>query len=317
MLRDSLIHTQIKGADDTALLIGATWGSTNLFAADHVFDEVEEHLGEWAGQKQLTEPELRDVWEQSYLPLIRFVDVSQIEAADSRVRKITSDDHPTGVLGELIGPTHVLTDDNHLVKYGVGDARWIKRATQGRDVAGGAVVMQFGGMTIYASAEGVVTVAKRVGKAVETVNPLLLMTLALIAGAILHRYWTQGRARDHIRAVTTGFEFVAEAFGPLVLQGSIARLELEQTSFVPESRSVVGAIARSLAIQPGPLTVAGIHRELERMHPGAVPPDQIEANLRIHRTFEEAPAGNWRLGRLRLASPLLPHNVEDGSDTLS
>jgi hypothetical protein len=305
MLRDNLIHTHFRGADNTNLLTAARLGSFNLFAPDHIFDEVESHLGEWAGQKGLNEADLREAWAQ-HLSLIRFVNVSEVAPRDTRVLRITSDDYPCGVLAELVGPTHVLSNDRHLVKYGVGDEQWIMRARQSRDVAGGELVVRGGGVTVYVSTELAVEVGKQFVAAIRKVDPIILLVVALAAGYLMRKYVESGRARQHATAVKSGARFVSDAFGPIVTQGITAQTELEQTAFVPQSRTPVHAIGRVLATASSGLTVRRIQANFARLVPEGPHPVPVLQILRSNPAFVESPAGFWWLGRLRIAQQPAP-----------
>jgi hypothetical protein len=301
MLRDNLIHTHYNGVDNTNLLTAARLGSFNLLAPDHIFDEVESHLAEWARQKGLEEANLREAWGH-HLPLIRFVNVSKITPRDPRVLKITSDDYPCGVLGELIGPTHVLSNDKHLVKYGVGDPQWIIRAQQGRDVASGDIVVKGGGITVYASTELAVEAGKQAVRAIRKIDPLLLLVFALAAGYLLRKYVESGHARGHVEAVKKSAQFVADAFGPILIQSVAAETALEQTAFVPQSRTAVHVIGRVLGTASSGLTAHEIQSRLARLVSEGTHPIPVEQILCSNPAFVEAPAGFWWLGRLRAAA---------------
>lgn len=58
----------------TTMITAANSGLLRLYCAGHVLNEVEEHSAEWALKKGLAPAVVREAWERTYLPLLRWVD---------------------------------------------------------------------------------------------------------------------------------------------------------------------------------------------------------------------------------------------------
>lgn len=115
-----------------------TSGATVLYAADHVLEEVYEHLPTIAEYSPVPLADLRARFEEYYLPALRFVTVSDVDAPDAQVLAITDpDDVPTGWLAKLISPCVVFSDDRHLKNPGFAPKRWLDAAEAAVHVAEG------------------------------------------------------------------------------------------------------------------------------------------------------------------------------------
>ena len=81
------------------LLRAANRGITTLYASDHVYGEVYEHLPAISKWSKIPAPVLRARFETNYLPRLRFVTVDITDVVDPQVLQITDpDDVPTGQL---------------------------------------------------------------------------------------------------------------------------------------------------------------------------------------------------------------------------
>jgi len=108
-------------------------GIATLYASDHVYFEVYEHLPKIARWSKVPVGVLRARFEANYLPRLRFVTVSTTDVVDPQVLAISDpDDVPTGQLAKLVAPCVVFSEDRHLRKPGLAPEDW--RAVTGRAI---------------------------------------------------------------------------------------------------------------------------------------------------------------------------------------
>lgn len=118
-----------------------------VLAPDHVYGEVYDGFRKIAKSSPCTVEQLRSLFEESYLPYIRWVKVDPAGSeADDRIQAvldIDDTDVPTAQLASLIGPCLVLSGDKSLRTPGFAPSEW-------RPAAGSAITM----VTAEASSEG-------------------------------------------------------------------------------------------------------------------------------------------------------------------
>jgi hypothetical protein len=109
------------------LLRAAREGAVKLFAASHVLEEVREKAPTQE-RRGVDAGEMLELFERTYLPEVRFVDVSGIGIARRAVAvaEADPDDLATAQLALLLAPCHVYTDDPDLIDAGFGQGRnWL------------------------------------------------------------------------------------------------------------------------------------------------------------------------------------------------
>jgi PIN domain len=95
-------------------------GAATLYASDHVYGEIYEHLPKIARWSKVPVNTLRARFDASYLAAVNFVMVDETEIVDPQVMAITDpDDVPSGLLAKLIAPCVVFSEDRHLRKPGL------------------------------------------------------------------------------------------------------------------------------------------------------------------------------------------------------
>jgi hypothetical protein len=125
-----------KGAHwRSGLLRMTVGGAATLYASDHVYGEIYEHLPNISGWSKVPVNVLRERFEANYLPALRFVTVDASEITDPQVLMITDpDDVPSGQLAKLIAPCVVFSEDRHLRKPGLAPEEWRAIAEFGVDL---------------------------------------------------------------------------------------------------------------------------------------------------------------------------------------
>jgi predicted nucleic acid-binding protein len=165
VLRDELLRT-VRKDDRTILCNAANGGVLRLFCAEHVIEEVERHAAGWALSKHVDPASVRDVWEATYLPLLRVVAIpagltTSIEneglsvLADPASPYGDPDDVPTATLALLLAAPLLSRDRNPLrAVYGpevnhVSHAQWLGALAAGGDLGPLSVYLQMSTMAIY------------------------------------------------------------------------------------------------------------------------------------------------------------------------
>ncbi len=124
----------------SGLLRMTAGGAATLYASEHVYWEVYEHLADISRWSKVPASVLRERFEENYLPMLRFVSVDASEIVDSQVLAITDlDDVPSGQLAKLIAPCVVFSEDRHLRKPGLAPENWRQVAEFGVDLVEAAL----------------------------------------------------------------------------------------------------------------------------------------------------------------------------------
>jgi len=106
-----------------------------MYASDHVYGEIYEHLPDIARWSKVPVPVLRARFETNYLRHLRFVSVDISDVVDPQALSITDpDDVPTGQLAKLVAPCIVFSEDRHLRKPGLAPDNWRLVAEYGVDL---------------------------------------------------------------------------------------------------------------------------------------------------------------------------------------
>lgn len=129
-LRNDCLHNW-----DSRLVRSTALGCSVLFAPDHVYEEIYEKLPKLAYDSVSLE-QLRVRFESVYLPIIRFVSISDLDEFDPQIINIPDlDDRPTGRLAQLIAPVVVFSDDHDLIDADFAVSEWRKTAGWAADFA--------------------------------------------------------------------------------------------------------------------------------------------------------------------------------------
>ncbi|MFJ2649485.1 hypothetical protein ACIO1C_22515 [Streptomyces sp. NPDC087420] len=273
-------------------------GATVLYAADHVLDEVYEHLPRIAQSSTVPLATLRARFEDEYLPTLRFVTVSDMDAPDPQVLAITDPvDVPTGKLAKLIAPCVVFSDDKHLKKPGFAPKRRLDAAEAAVNVAEGfgkqAVTMNAAALPIQGMAGLITFSGRKVG-----ISPWVLAGVVLGAGALLLKKPERRKAAAQIAGK------IAEEFGnqlAVAMAQEQRGIEGLRDVILPEpmTPNIRQQVAITLARQNLPLLAAEV-QELIQLHF----PDEPEASIKDVRAvlvegteFVRVERHRWQLGR--------------------
>lgn len=305
-LFSSIVHDTRTGRRSRLLKMTAR-GTSVLYAPDHVYDEVYEHLPDISEATDLPVSHLRARFEEHYLPILRFVTVADEQIADPQVLAITDpDDVPTGQLAKLISPCLVFSDDKHLRKPGFAMANWPKIAGHAVDLTEGLSKQDVAGGVAVAPGYVVTGLIRFVSRKLDT-SPWLTTAIAAVTAGLLLR--SPDRRAQFGRAV--------ERYGVPFLQAVtdlMSEARIQQQSGIeglrevilpaPIEPSVKQQVAIVLARQSDPLLASEIRDIIQQHFCGNAAPSvtEIRTVLRGNPEFEPYQRYRWTLGRY-LAAP--------------
>jgi hypothetical protein len=272
-------------------------GATVLYAADHVLEEAYEHLPRIAESSPVPLAALRARFEEEYLPVLRFVAVSDMDIPDPQVLAITDpDDVPTGKLANLIAPCVVFSDDQDLKEPGFAPERWLDAAADAVKVAEGfgkqAVTVNNAALPIR-GAVGLLTFSgRKVGVASWILGGGTLAAVALLL-----------KKPERRQAVAQFVSAIAEGVGSQ-LEGAIAQ---EQEGIkglrdvilsAPTRPTIRQQVAITLARQSEPLLSAEVHALIQANFPDEpeVAIKEVRAALKEGTEFVRVERYRWQLG---------------------
>ncbi|WP_328750563.1 PIN domain-containing protein [Streptomyces sp. NBC_00285] len=294
----SSIENDCRHGRRSRLLRMSDNGSAVLFAADHVYDEMYERLPRFAKRCKVPLAPLVECFEEVYLPALRFVTVSDLDAPDQQVLAITDpDDVPTGVLAKLIAPCVVFSEDRHLKKPGLAPKDWRTAAASAVDIAEGVwgqtVTVNVAALPFRGAVELLTFTGRKVG-----VSPWLLGGILLGTSAFL----LKGSERRKATAKFTGH--AAEAiYNQLAVdtareQRGIAGLR-DVILPAPSQPTLRQQVAIALARQPQPVLATEVRGLIYDHFPDepAVSVQVVRSVLEEGSEFVQVQRNRWQLGR--------------------
>ena len=274
-----------------------------LFATARVLEEVERHLVDIAVRRAIPYEQVVEVWNEVFLPRVRFVELRENAVSDPRVdgvRALHANDTPTAALAVALAPCIVLTDNRkHFLPLGLPDRRTDEIAVDAhalsKYLAGANAAMFFPTLTGAAVIEGSKKVVSTLGR-----EGALLIGLIALGGAIL--YWLSesgGRFRESVKAIAreVGPPLMQAVEEGRVLSERVSALAIEPT---PDRGSPLTFVAQTLATGQTVLPTVEIARRLgDRGYRFSEPGDYrtlVRASLLEEGCFFETRRGHWSLG---------------------
>ena len=159
-------------------------GTAALYAPSHVYWEIYRRLPRLASFSPVPLADLRRHFEDEYLPLMRFVQLSDGDVADPQVLAISDpDDVPLGQLAKLIAPCVVFSEDKSLRRPGLASPDWRLTADSAVDLADSASERQATGVVAAAPGWAAVELIRFLGR--RTGISSWLLGAATVGGAIV------------------------------------------------------------------------------------------------------------------------------------
>ncbi|WP_405861076.1 hypothetical protein OG407_24100 [Streptomyces sp. NBC_01515] len=275
-----------------------TSGATVLYAADHVLEEVYEHLPTIAEYSPVPLADLRARFEEYYLPALRFVTVSDVDAPDAQVLAITDpDDVPTGWLAKLISPCVVFSDDRHLKNPGFAPKRWLDAAEAAVHVAEGfegqVVTVNVAALPIRGMFELISFSGRKIG-----ISPWLLGAVVLGVGILLFQKPDRRKTATFVAG-----KFIEAICTQLAVDAAQEQRGIERLRDVilpaPTRPTIRQQVAITLARQNEPLLAAEVHDLVQAHFPDEplVRVQDVRAVLEEGTEFVRVQRYRWQLGR--------------------
>lgn len=273
--------------------------SVVLFASTDAAQEVQRHLPDIAERRKVEIDAVQRVWNESFAPAIRFVDVPDGIIDDPRIEGTDPKDQHTARLVCLLAPAVLATDNRkHFKPFGLADTKTdevaIDLAAVGQFVTGakGAAVvpMATGALTINGSKK----VIAKLGK-----GDALLLGVVLLGVLVLLLTSERGRA------ARTKLGEVAKEVGPKLaeLMESVNAAGDRVHAFAIDQITepgAVGLLARQLATERSVMTTVEVANWLKQQGLSftttGTHQTQTRAWLLGTPCFEEVTRGRWTLG---------------------
>lgn len=283
-----------------------TYRRLPVFAADHVFGEV--YAG-FARMEQFTGTsavKMRRLFDERYLPGIRWVNVDDLPVWDQRVTQVSNmdvDDVPTAKLATLLGPCLVLSGDKSLRRPGFAPSEWRPAAghavtvVEGRDLSDGAATVV--GLPVYGGIAGTVKLGNRFGLP-------WFASVAILAGG-LYLLFAEPRRRSALRSrVGPFFEAMFEQMAEAERQDHVGRAGVKEAMCRPGSEvSARQMVATVLARESEPLLAAEVQERMLDLFDGRLVPKVADVREILRRSPEFVRVERYRFQLGRRSRPAL------------
>lgn len=270
-----------------------------LYAANHVYWEIYEHLPRVAQWSKVPVVVLRSRFETEYLPVLRFVTVDASEIVDPQVLAITDpDDVPTGQLAKLIAPCIVFSEDRHLRLPGLAPADWRAVAQFAVDVVEGATGQRVTANAATLPLQGGVELIKFLGRRTG-LSPWLIG--GIVAGGAVLLLKDPERRKTVSKYVIPVLEAYGKQFERAMVQEQRGLAGLGEVILpspaVPTSKQQVAIV---MARQREPLLAKEIQAKILGHFPGELVPTitEVRTVLDDGPEFIQPERYRWQFGRL-------------------
>ncbi|HEY2536104.1 MAG TPA: hypothetical protein VGI24_03875 [Solirubrobacteraceae bacterium] len=274
-----------------------------LLTSEHVYRRLPEIMSERA----IDASAQRQAWKDTYLPLVRFVEVpDSMCAGHQQIESVVDkEDRPFARLAIAIAPSLLLTRDHHLGDVGLGTTEWADALT----ILGDLVELD---VSLYGSAHTALILARVMGLLVQQLwraaasQPLLSIAAAGIGLLLLldNQEDVLRKARAARAVIRDRGSRLLEASTPVFERWEAAKGGVESRLEKPMlPRSIETVCARELATQRAAVTTEMLLSVCESVKP-AMTKSELVAFLRAHPSFHGPPVQQrWELGRL--GSPII------------
>jgi hypothetical protein len=272
--------------------------TATLYAADHVYSEIYEHLPKIERWSKVPLVVLRSRFEKEYLPALRFVTVDSTEIVDPQVLAITdADDRPTGLLAKLIAPCVVFSEDKHLRLPGLAPEDWLSVAQFAIDLVEGATGQRIPVTAATLPVSSAIELIKLVGRRTG-VPPWL------IGGVVVGAFALAVRSPERRQAIGKYVMPVVEAYSKRFQQAMAQEQHgldglREVLLAAPAAPTVKQQTAIVLARQSEALLAREIQERIQRHFLAELVPTvaEVRAVLKDGSEFVQPERYRWQFGR--------------------
>jgi hypothetical protein len=269
-----------------------------VFASEHVYWEVYRRLSRFASATT-TLAELRNCFEEHYLPGIVWVRVADGYGDDERTTRITdANDVTTGHLATLIAPCMIYAEDKSLRRPGFAPREWRQAAGSAVTVVdsetGKRTVVVAVGAPVIGVAKGCAAIGRRLGAPGWTTATVVIILTAWLL-------WSDSRRRAIGKFLTPILtQFAANEAAQQQALSDLVPVMFQPTT-PPTTKQMVATV---LARASEPLLAADVHEEIRDHFRLMTAPTLAEVRkvLASEREFTKQARSRWGLGRA--AAPL-------------
>ena len=274
-----------------------------LFATARVQEEVESQLEEIAARREVAREDVVGVWNEVFLPRVRFVEISESDVEDPRieeVRTLHDADAATAALAVLLAPCIVLTDNRkHFAPLGLRDTPTDTIALDAHELSryyrSANLMMIVPTITGAMAIEGSKKIVSMIGREATALIALVLLGAAVV----LWRSEPDGQLRQSAKHLAHGIgpPLTVAATRALDLTDQMSVLAIEPPS---SPDSALRFTAKILSTRQTVITTADISRRLrERDYRFTGPQAQATQARRwllAQACFVEQRRGHWTIG---------------------
>lgn len=297
-LLSSIDHHLVTGRSPRLLQIGES-NAAETFASDHVHREVYRGFERMSLNRAFTAGDMRALFEERYLPVIRWVNTATDDICDSRVSEVTDPtDVPTAQLASLIAPCLVLAEDRSLRRPGFAPAEWRPAAGHGVVIIEASGQQQAAVLVMGLPIVGLVGGGVKLGQALQVPS---LVTVALMAGGGYLLLRDPERRRTVGRKVWPVVEVFLEMMAEAMARQHVGERQLNEVMFQPaKSSTLKQQVATVLARTREPLLAREVQGRIEMQFIEQRTPfvAEVWAVLREGSEFTQPDRHRWQLGRL-------------------
>ena len=279
------LHVQVAQGKLPACLWFAEQGQVRLFMEEETFLETLERIPKFAGQFGMNETELRERFENDWVPRIRVVSLPEaLRALDPRAAEVQArdaTDYASAALSALLSPCVLLTRDKDFAALGIDDPR------QGTNAIVAAIDVRVGeqsmsamvtvpSVPLAAAGTGLKAAANRFGAPTVAVTLVAL----ILGGILLYRAQPPERKKRLRDGVAAAGRFYLDAATRAAEQLAAAEAVLYASAIPgPLERTPTSAVLRRLATAPESMSAAQIAESLD---------DEVRPSVPLLRAFLHA-----------------------------
>jgi hypothetical protein len=274
-----------------------------LFATARVQEEIERQLDEIAIRREVPREDVAHVWNETFLPRIRFVEIQDGAVADPRVEQVRAlheADAPTAALAVMLSPCVVLTDNRkHFAPLGIPDIQTDRIAVDARELS--RYYGSANAMTIVPTLTGAMAIegSKKMISTIGRDASILIALLLIGAAVVIWRSEPGGQIRASAKKLAreVGPSLAQVATRALVLSEEMSALAIDAPA-PPDS--AIRFLAKILATRQTIMSTAEIGRRLHehgyRFIGTGVYATRVRGWLTSQDCFCETQRGHWTLG---------------------
>ncbi len=263
LIQDVITTVQSESPSSVLRVASLTWA--RVFCSGVVAGEVVKRLPRLASRYEVPLEVALRCWRRDYRTRIWVVDVPSVPEFEPQLAHVTTvdpDDLSTGILGLLLAPAMVLSEDRDLTVPHLARREWrqFSRLAEALSVAEDAqaandIMMAISVNSVFLTGQGVFKLLRAPKVEVRIATAAALVVLGALG-------W---RNRDRLNKapvwpwITRGLEAWGEVVGPALMRGEGARQAIQAAVVAPvASPPLLARVARLVALSKEPLAASEV-----------------------------------------------------------